>query len=415
MTESITISPSEENHLGHHFGSMDQQISSSRLGMWIFLGTEILLFSGLFCLYAVYRANHPEIFDYGHRYLDRTWGAINTTVLILSSLTMAMAVRSAQSGLRKELVLFLGLTLLLGFDFLGIKAIEYTHKIRENLVWGRTFSKDPHPGLASTPIASPPASPEIQPSSPPSLPAMEPGNKEKGRGLYRGTCASCHGPAGQGMPGLGKDMRNSKFIQERQEPELVEFLKAGRLPTDPLSTTGRLMPPRGGNPALTDQDLADIAAFVKEIGQGTKTPGEKKRGVTKLEPSQAAIAPQEPIPSPPEKEPVVIEASFIRPAPEGPQGLSMNAKTELGILPDPRHDPHSPANLQTFFAIYFLLTGLHGIHVLIGMAVIGWLFFRAIKGHFGSRYFTPVDLGGLYWHLVDLIWIFLFPLLYLIR
>ena len=67
-----------------------------------------------------------------------------------------------------------------------------------------------------------------------------------------------------------------------------------------------------------------------------------------------------------------------------------------------------------FFNIYFMMTGLHGIHVLVGMIVIGWLIYRAALGHFGSDYFTPVDLGGLYWHIVDLIWIFLFPLFYLI-
>ena len=61
------------------------------------------------------------------------------------------------------------------------------------------------------------------------------------------------------------------------------------------------------------------------------------------------------------------------------------------------------------------MTGLHGIHVLIGMAVIGWLIWRSQRGDFGPKYNTPVDLGGLYWHIVDLIWIFLFPLFYLIH
>ena len=80
-----------------------------------------------------------------------------------------------------------------------------------------------------------------------------------------------------------------------------------------------------------------------------------------------------------------------------------------------RQDPaRRPANAHLFFSIYFLMTGLHGLHVLIGMAAILWVLVRGAKGHFSSEYFTPVDLVGLYWHLVDLIWIFLFPLLYLI-
>jgi cytochrome c oxidase subunit 3 len=71
--------------------------------------------------------------------------------------------------------------------------------------------------------------------------------------------------------------------------------------------------------------------------------------------------------------------------------------------------------ISTFFSIYFLMTGLHGIHVLVGMGLITWVLFKSLGGAFGPRYFTPVDLVGLYWHLVDLIWIFLFPLLYLIH
>ena len=67
-----------------------------------------------------------------------------------------------------------------------------------------------------------------------------------------------------------------------------------------------------------------------------------------------------------------------------------------------------------FFSFYFMMTGLHGIHVLVGMAIITWLILRARRGDFSARYYTPVDLVGLYWHLVDLIWIYLFPLYYLI-
>ena len=67
-----------------------------------------------------------------------------------------------------------------------------------------------------------------------------------------------------------------------------------------------------------------------------------------------------------------------------------------------------------FFSFYFTMTGIHGIHVLVGMGLITWLVIRGTKGHFHSGYYTPVDLIGLYWHIVDIIWIFLFPLLYLV-
>jgi cytochrome c oxidase subunit 3 len=67
-----------------------------------------------------------------------------------------------------------------------------------------------------------------------------------------------------------------------------------------------------------------------------------------------------------------------------------------------------------FFSVYFLATGLHGFHVVVGMCVLLWVAFHVARGRFSPRYYTPVELGGLYWHLVDLIWIFLYPLLYLI-
>ena len=71
-------------------------------------------------------------------------------------------------------------------------------------------------------------------------------------------------------------------------------------------------------------------------------------------------------------------------------------------------------NPHIFFSVYFVMTGLHGIHVIAGIGVIAWLIVRTSKNHFSPEYYTPIEMTGLYWHLVDLIWIFLFPLLYLI-
>ena len=82
--------------LQHHFQDMRTQQHAVRLGMWLFLATEILLFGGLFCAYSVYRHNHPDVFEFAHQYLDKSLGAINTIVLITSSLTMAWGVRLAQ-------------------------------------------------------------------------------------------------------------------------------------------------------------------------------------------------------------------------------------------------------------------------------------------------------------------------------
>src|SRR5687767_5882323 len=131
-------------HLAHHFDTPEQQFASNKLGMWVFLATEILMFGGLFCAYAVYRHNHPDVFVYAHHFLDKWLGAINTIVLITSSLTMAWAVRAAQLGQQRLLAILLGLTLLGGFGFMAIKAIEYKSKWSHHLGVGAAnmFHKD---------------------------------------------------------------------------------------------------------------------------------------------------------------------------------------------------------------------------------------------------------------------------------
>jgi cytochrome c oxidase subunit 3 len=91
-------------------------------------------------------------------------------------------------------------------------------------------------------------------------------------------------------------------------------------------------------------------------------------------------------------------------------------KIELGQLPGKMYTFEGivGSNPHIFFSIYFAMTGLHGIHVLVGMIAIAWILKRAINDHFSADYYTPIEMTGLYWHLVDMIWIFLFPLLYLI-
>lgn len=150
------MSVAHETHLQHHFETPEQQFDAGKLGMWIFLGTEILLFGGLFCAYVVFRVAHPEAFAWAHRLLDRQLGALNTAILLVSSATMATAVRFAQLSKRRGLVLMLGLTLFGGAGFMGVKAVEYTGKFRHGLLWGQRFHPDPaylaeHFGVAPPP------------------------------------------------------------------------------------------------------------------------------------------------------------------------------------------------------------------------------------------------------------------------
>ena len=111
--------------------------------MWLFLATEVLLFGGLFCAYAVWRGNHPEIFAYGSQYLDTFWGALNTCVLLASSMTMAMGVTFAARGQNRAVVICLILTLLGAGGFMVIKYIEYAHKFHEGFLPGMAFYEEP--------------------------------------------------------------------------------------------------------------------------------------------------------------------------------------------------------------------------------------------------------------------------------
>ncbi len=260
--------------LQHHFESVGQQFEAGKLGIWLFLATEILLFGGLFCAYAVYRANHPEIFEYAHTFLDKRLGGINTVVLLCSSLSMAWAVRAAQLGQQKLLRVLLALTILGGFGFMSIKYVEYKAKWEHGLLWGTKYSHHEEEAHAA-PAPAPPA----------------PANA-----------------AGSGA-----------------------------------------------------------------------------------------------------------DRSVIPPAAKGPEGTVFEAESEEGAPSEHGERGPRPQNVQIFFGIYFLMTGLHGIHVLGGIGAIAWILRRSFRGDFGPQYFTPVDFVGLYWHLVDLIWIFLFPLLYLIH
>jgi cytochrome c oxidase subunit 3 len=205
--------------LQHHFDNMEQQAEASTLGMWTFLATEILFFGGLFMTYLVYRHASPEGFQEASHALNRFWGTTNTLVLICSSLTMALAVRAAQtSQSAKTQVAWLLGTMVFGVAFLGIKAIEYYDKFVDHHVPGPNFHWE---------------------------------------GLY-------------------------------------------------------------------------------------------------------------------------------------------------------------PKPAEQFYSLYFGMTGLHALHMIVGLGIMAVITVMAWRKTFDSEYYTPVEVAGLYWHFVDIVWIFLFPLLYLV-
>ncbi len=212
------MSSSHSTAVAHQFEDRAQQNDAGNLGMWVFLVTEVMFFGGMFTVYTVYRIRNQAAFMDASHHLNAVLGAINTIVLLTSSLTMAMAVHAAKIDRRKPLMLFLGLTIALGGVFLVVKGFEYHHKYVEHHIPGPNFHYE-------------------------------------------------------------------------------------------------------------DADLA--------------------RGA------------------------------------------------------------------ELFFSLYFVMTGVHAVHMLIGAGLMVWLICKARAGAFNREYNAPVEICGLYWHFVDIVWIFLFPLLYL--
>lgn len=299
MSQATADHHEHSPHLAHHFDSHEQQYASAKLGMWVFLGTEILMFGGLFCAYGVYRYSHPEVFIFAHNALDPMLGGINTAVLIASSFTMALAVRCAQLGQKSALITCLLLTILGGAGFMVIKTIEYQTKWKHHLFPGKY------------------------------------------------------------------NVYNMDFGGKEKRPESLSHHEEGHPTTLPAAA-----------PTTRAIQLTYADAFA-----GT--------------PDQAVV----------------------KPPTTTPAGLTIR-RVETEHHTGPRYSEMAALDqtrVNTFFSIYFCMTGLHGFHVLIGMGLMVWVLIRARRNEFGPMFFTPVDLVGLYWHLVDLIWIFLFPLLYLIH
>jgi len=224
----------------HHFESVDQQFDATNFAMWLFLLTEVMFFGGLFTAYLILRNWYYPAFVVASHQLQIFWGTANTVVLIASSFTMAMGVWSAETRRKGALLLFLGLTLLFGLTFLGVKYIEWHEKWEKHHV-----------------------------------------------------------------PGIHYSVQS--FLDPASDPE-----------------------------------------------------------VHKQYPDDKALAPD------------------------------MAQKTE------------------EYFFLYFAMTGMHALHMVIGIGILIFMIFRAKAGAYTTGHVTFVENFGLYWHFVDIIWIYLFALLYLI-
>jgi cytochrome c oxidase subunit III len=261
----------DDHHvLQHHFDDMEQQREATSLGMWTFLMTEIMMFSGLFFCYALFRWKFHDAYMLGSQQLNIQLGTINTFVLLASSMTMAMAVHYAQVKNRQKLVACMIGTLIFGGAFLGVKAVEW--------------SADYHEGLVPT-------------------------NNLFGTG-QRGNWNPTLWPTVHKAP-----QKDAEWVAKIKPDSLITY---------------------------------DFKHRVK-LADGTDAPR-----------------------------------------------------------------PVSVQQVHMYFMLYFCMTGLHAVHMVAGAIILLVMLVMAMGGAFTNGNDQPVELFGLYWHFVDIVWVFLFPLLYLI-
>ena len=393
--------------LAHHFDTPEQQFDSGKLGMWLFLTTEVLFFSGRFCAYAIYRMLRPEVFEGCSQFLNTQLGAINTGVLLFSSLTMAWAVRCAQTEEHRKLTALLATTLSCAMIFLGVKAIEYSHKWTLGLLPPGMFFYDPsnpHPeggpnyllwicapfALATVGVLVWLAVSYIR------------GNKFHVAiakpltvvclcffvGVGLGTLLESGGSTGESVDHASSEGHpgDQQHASEEEVPgEQVEH--ADEIPAPPVGVADA--EPSGIETVEPQQEIAIAPherAAIQQLSQNAVNTGLRDEIQARRRQADAADG-------------MVVS--------EGGESLSPVEEVPENVL--------TPRRAGVFFGIYYCMTGVHAIHILGGIGVLVWLLVRSIRQDFNRQYFGPVDYVGLYWHLVDLIWIYLFPLLYLIR
>ena len=356
----------------HHFESWRQQFDAGKLGIWLFLAQEVLFFSGLFVLYGVYRSLHPEVWEYADRFLSVPHGALNTAVLLFSSLTMAWGVRCAMLGQRTGLVTCLAITLFCAALFLGVKSFEYTEKAHLHILWAGATEDPVMSGTRhlDLPVDLRKAIQEEESS------AMTEAEKEaealektdETLGVISVGCAVAALVMVVGAAACWK-------------LGLVGWMVG--LAAGVLIALGMLLGAEGS--LILMNSLHHAGAHADGHGEG--------HGPTDAEGTAAELG---------LTDAEVTDAGSVA-------GEAGEELTEAVAEEERR-----PERLGQFFSIYYAMTGVHAIHILAGMGVLTWLLIRAFRGDFTPDYFGPVDFVGLYWHLVDLVWIYLFPLLYLI-
>ncbi len=436
----------------HHYDDAQHQFDSGKLGIWFFLVQEVLFFSALFVAYILYRNHRPEIFAYAHKYLDVKWGAINTCVLIISSLTAAWSVRCAQLGQRIGLIACISVTILCACGFLGIKYIEYMHKIEFHELFGSKFDPcvssggadllnrgNECPGTKRSECRG--GNIAIDPATQlPDCQANELVDHADDR--FHQAVDKC-GPKAAFDLVVGFDGKVEKGTTDPAVDDCVfRALHDVQVPEDVAKQANAWVvhwDPPTASPAAPSKVVASTRRPLPEcvmVSEEGSAPEAKNAPCFEIaqnpwvcKPTEAAalvhyndeevrysdVQIQLTCKDAAAAAPIDLDKPLPKAGGAGQATvLDRHAKTEREEEEEAWMKP-PPPHTNMFFSIYFAMTGLHGIHVLVGVFVFIWLLYRAIRGDFTPDYFGPIDYAALYWHLVDLIWIFLFPLLYLIH
>ncbi len=338
----------------HHFADMQQQFEAGKLGIWLFLAQEVLFFGGLFCAYAVYRSTHPEVFIDAHHHLNTLLGAFNTIVLLASSLAIAWGVRCAQLSNSKGIIYTHIFTLACAALFLGIKMVEYTHKWDEGIFWGAKYA-------------------------------------------YQAGATPGHHYHGWLQPMM-----------------LTTLIGGGLFALVGVLRTKAGKPVSGWTLGAVGVTIASIGLGII-IGQGVNaltTPAQHASADHATDSHHAAdeLAVATAVPTAAQASAPLVDRTGAPPVVAPPEKTA--GPDEVPAMPA---TPPIAVTQANFFSIYYFMTGIHAVHIIGGIIALTWIVARAAANHFNSQYYGPVEYVGLYWHLVDLVWIYLFPLLYLIK
>jgi cytochrome c oxidase subunit 3 len=340
------------DYLAHHFDTPDQQFEAGKLGMWLFLAQEVLFFAGLFAAYTVYRWHNPEVFVDAHHHLNTTLGAFNTVVLLASSLAIAWGVRGAMRGDRSTILNTHLFTLGCAAMFMGVKAIEYTHKWDEGIGAGDFYKYVEGTHAAGGYFSS-------------YMPGLTIGS------LVIGVLVSM----------LGAFWSTSKAVKGWVTMSIGVSILAFGLG---IVVAKCVMPTPAEAAAIAHAEHGEHGHAEEQAMAHDDTSHEEASH------EEAAHAGE-------------------TPAAEG------EAVAESEEAAGPTLQERKRFSGPNFFGIYFVMTGVHAVHIIGGMIAITWVISKAAAYQFDTEYFLPVENVGLYWHLVDLVWIYLFPLLYLIH